>query len=179
MQATAVDGAIRSAMPMRARGVEQTGAHIASLGVFCIYLALTVIYISFGAMKFTEYEANAIQGLAANSPLLSWVSGSHSAREFSSLVGVLEIAIGMLIAARVFAPLLSALGGLLSMGLFVVTISLLFTAPGVAAPQLGFPSISVDVGQFLLKDLCLFAASVVVFGTSVAAMGRRRRPYRD
>ena len=174
MQATVMDGAIPSAAPYRAGGVEQAGTYVANLGVLCIYIALTVIYLWFGAMKFTDYEANAIQGLVSSSPLLSWVYGPLTVRGFSSFLGVLEIAIGVLIAARVFAPLLSALGGLLSMGLFVVTVSFLFTTPGAAAPQLGFPFISVDVGQFLLKDLCLFAASVVVFGTSVAALGRRR-----
>ncbi|MBS0451905.1 MAG: DUF417 family protein [Proteobacteria bacterium] len=177
MEATAMDGSIpstSSSSSYRAGGLEQLGDHISTIGVFCIYLALTIIYLWFGAMKFTEYEANAIQGLVANSPLLSWLYGSFTVRGFSTFLGVLEIAIGLLIAARLVSPLLSLLGGLLSMGLFVVTVSFMFSTPGVAAPQLGFPAISVDVGQFLLKDVCLFAASVVVLGTSLAAVGRSR-----
>lgn len=82
-------------------------------------------------------------------------------------MGYIEISVGILIAARVFSPELSALGGLLSMGLFHVTLSLMLSTPGVVEPEMGFPAITVEVGQFLLKDVGLFAASLWVVGESL------------
>lgn len=50
----------------------------------------------------------------------------------------------------------------------------MFTTPGVAAAEAGgFPALSAEIGQFLLKDLVLLAASVYVMGDSLLA--RRRR----
>jgi uncharacterized membrane protein YkgB len=75
---------------------------------------------------------------------------------FSSLLGILEISIGTLIAGRMLSPKLSVVGGALSAGLFFTTLSFMFSTPGVIEPSLGFPAISVAPGQFLLKDLgCL------------------------
>ncbi|MEH2508249.1 MULTISPECIES: DUF417 family protein [unclassified Bradyrhizobium] len=43
-------------------------------------------------------------------------------------------------------------------GLFVTTISFMISTPGVVVPELGLPAITVAPGQFLLKDVGLFAA---------------------
>lgn len=56
----------------------------------------------------------------------------------------------------------------------LITLSFMFTTPGVAAAEAGgFPALSAEIGQFLLKDLVLLAASVYVMGDSLLA--RRRR----
>lgn len=91
-------------------------------------------------------------------------------RGFAIFLGFIEITVGLLIAARLFWPELSVLGGILSMGMFFVTLSLMFSTPGVAEPNLGFPAITVEVGQFLLKDVGLFAASLWVVGESLLAI---------
>ncbi|WP_247511571.1 DUF417 family protein [Bradyrhizobium sp. 157] len=57
------------------------------------------------------------------------------------------------------SPIFSAAGGLLSAGLFVTTVSFMISTPGVVVPELGLPAITVAPGQFLLKDVGLFAAS--------------------
>lgn len=150
------------------------GRRITRTGMLLTHAALAIIYFWFGGMKFTLYEANGIQGLVANSPLLSWMYGFMDVMAFSRFLGVLEITVGLLIAARCIAPAASALGGFLSMGLFATTVSFMVTTPGVFEPSLGFPAISAGVGQFLLKDIGLFAASVLVLGDSLTAMGRRR-----
>src|SRR5438270_4345778 len=51
-----------------------------------------------------------IRPFVANSPLLSWVYGPLSVRGFSTLLGVVEVAIALLIAARSLSPRASALG---------------------------------------------------------------------
>jgi uncharacterized membrane protein YkgB len=56
---------------------------------------LVILWI--GAMKFTAYEANVIQPLVANSPLMGWLYRFLSVQEFSDSLGVVEIAIAVMI----------------------------------------------------------------------------------
>ncbi len=150
------------------------GARIEHAGAAAIFIALAVIYFWFGGMKFTAYEADGIAALVGPSPLLGWNYSLFSVRTFSSLLGVLEISIGALLLGRFVNPALSALGALLSIGLFVTTLSFMATTPGVFEPLAGgFPAISVAPGQFLLKDLGLLAASVFALGHSLRLLGRR------
>ncbi len=65
---------------------------------------LVIILLWVGALKFTAYEAEGIQGLVANSPLLSWAYSIFSVRTFAMLLGVGEIAIALMIAMRPIAP---------------------------------------------------------------------------
>src|SRR5262249_7866008 len=69
---------------------------------------LVVVVGWIGLMKFTAYEAEGIRPFVANSPLLSWVYGLMSVRGFSAVLGVAEVAIAVLIAARPFSPRASA-----------------------------------------------------------------------
>jgi uncharacterized membrane protein YkgB len=48
------------------------------------------------------------------------------------------------------------LGGVGAIGMFLTTLSFLFTTPGTLMPQ-GFPFSSGDVGEFLIKDIALLA----------------------
>jgi reactive chlorine resistance protein C len=138
-----------------------------------LYVSLAIIYAWFGGMKFTAYEANGLVPLVENSPLLSWFYNLFSVRGFSTFLGFLELSIGLLIALRLASPLLSAAGGLLSAGLFVTTVSFMISTPGVVVPELGAPAITVAPGQFLLKDVGLFAASFWVFVDSLKTVVRR------
>jgi uncharacterized membrane protein YkgB len=149
------------------------GFKIMALGIYGAYFALAVIYFWFGGMKFTHYEAVGLVPLVSNSPFLGWVYDIFSADTFSSLLGVLEVSIGTLIAGRLLSPKLSLIGGALSAGLFFTTLSFMFSTPGVIEPGLGFPAISVAPGQFLLKDIGLLAASIFVAGHSLMALESR------
>lgn len=154
--------------------LEALGANITKLSGYGIVASLSAIYFWFGGMKFTAYEAEGLVPLVQNSPLLFWMYDIFSVRGFSTFLGFVELTIGLLIAGRVLSPILSAIGGLLSAGLFVTTLSFMFSTPGVIEPSLGFPAISVAPGQFLLKDVGLLAASVFVLGHSLSAMARAR-----
>lgn len=138
-----------------------------------LYLSLAIIYAWFGGMKFTAYEADGLVPLVQNSPLVSWFYALLSVRGFSNFLGVLELSIGLLIALRLASPVFSAAGGLLSSGLFVTTLSFMISTPGVVVPELGAPAITVAPGQFLLKDVGLFAASFWVFVDSLKAIVRK------
>jgi uncharacterized membrane protein YkgB len=62
--------------------------------------------------------------------------------------------------------MLSLVGGILSGGLFLTTLSFMVSTPGLFVPELGFPALSVAPGQFLLKDLGLLAISLWVAADS-------------
>ncbi|WP_044874748.1 DUF417 family protein [Pseudomonas sp. LFM046] len=152
---------------------QSPGALTTAVGIYGAYFALAVIYFWFGGMKFTQYEAEGLVPLVSNSPLLGWVYDLFSVRTFSSLLGVLEVSIGLLIAGRLVSPKLSLVGGALSAGLFVTTLTFMISTPGAIEPSLGFPAISVAPGQFLLKDLGLLAASIFVAGHSLSRLENR------
>ncbi|MCY1519884.1 hypothetical protein D9M68_546480 [compost metagenome] len=149
---------------------QSLGIKTMALGTYGAYFALAIIYFWFGGMKFTHYEAQGLVPLVSNSPLLGWVYELFSVDLFSSLLGVLEISIGALIAGRLLSPKLSLIGGALSAGLFFTTLSFMFSTPGVIEPGLGFPAITVAPGQFLLKDIGLLAASIFVAGHSLTEL---------
>jgi uncharacterized membrane protein YkgB len=135
---------------------------------------LVVVVGWIGLMKFTGYEAEGIRPFVANSPLMSWVYRLMSVRGFSALLGGVEVAVALLIAARPFAPRVSALGSALAVGMFLATLSFLVTTPGVWEPSLGgFPALSAVPGQFLIKDLVLLGISLWTLGEAWNASEQR------
>jgi len=139
---------------------------------------LVVVVGWIGLMKFTAYEAEGISRYVANSPLMSWVYGFMSHRGFSAVLGVVELTVAILIAARPFSPRASAVGSALAVGMFLTTLSFLITTPGVwAADAGGFPALSGAPGQFLIKDLALLGISLWSLGEAWQA-SRRRGPVR-
>ena len=124
-------------------------------------------------MKFTAYEAEGISGFVSNSPLMSWAYSLFSVRSFSALLGVTEVAIALLIAARPLSPRASAVGSALAVGMFLTTLSFLLTTPGVWEPSLGgSPALSALPGQFLIKDLALLGISLWSLGEAWKASER-------
>src|SRR5262245_30785308 len=147
--------------------VEAAGRALARYG-------LVVVVAWIGLMKFTAYEAEGIRPFVANSPLMNWVYGLMSVQGFSAVLGVVEVAIALLIAARPFSPRVSALGSALAVGMFLTTPSFLFTTPGVWEPSLGgFPALSAIPGQFLIKDLALLGIALWTLGETWKASQRR------
>ena len=133
------------------KGIEVAGAATLRYG-----LALVLLWI--GAMKFTAYEAEGISPFVENSPLFAWTYPVFGKQGLSNVLGVVEIAIGLMIAARAFAPSVSAVGSLLAVGMFLSTLSFLITTRGawLEGTVLG---LSVP-GQFLLKDVVLLGAAL-------------------
>jgi uncharacterized membrane protein YkgB len=141
--------------------------------------SLAVVVAWIGLMKFTAYEAEGIRPFVANSPLLSWVYGPLSVRGFSTVLGVVEVAVALLIAARPIWPRASALGSALAVGMFLTTLSFLVTTPGVWEPSLGgFPVFAhvagrAGPGHFLIKDVALLGISLWTFGEAWKAGEQR------
>jgi uncharacterized membrane protein YkgB len=168
-QATLHEGLVPTAHERRSLSsrAEAIGRELARYG-------LVVVVGWIGLMKFTAYEADGISGLVANSPLMSWVYGFMSHRRFSAVLGVVELTVAILIAARPFWPRASAAGSALGVGMFLTTLSFLLTTPGVwAADAGGFPALSGSPGQFLIKDLALLGVSLWTLGDAWKASEQR------
>ena len=134
------------------------------------------MFLWFGGMKFTGYEANGIAPFIANSPIMSWLHVLFGVQGASYVIGVLELATAIALIAGAFNPIASALGAAMSCATYLITLSFFVSTPGVAEPTAGgFPAISAPIGQFLLKDLVLLAASVCLLLASVRAASNEAR----
>ena len=164
----------------RAAATAVTAEHPAAIaGRLLVRYGLVVVIAWIGALKYTSYEATAIQPLIAHSPLLSWLYNIFSVRALAAVLGTAEIIAALLIALRPVWPRLSAAGSAFGVLLFAATLSFLVTTPGVtAAPAGGFPVLSVLPGQFLLKDIVLTGAALWTLGDSLGAARPLARPPR-
>lgn len=133
-------------------------------------LATTLVWV--GALKFEDYEVENIHPLVSSSPLFSPFLKKLGEKKTARLIGVAEIAMGSLIAAKPIAPRASAIGSLGAVGMFVTTLSFLVTTPGVWQEHRGAPRLSM-VGQFLAKDSVFLGASLLTAAESLRAARRR------
>ncbi|RDH74122.1 DUF417 family protein [Mycolicibacterium moriokaense] len=124
-----------------------------------IRYGLVIVIGWIGLLKFAHYEAHQIAPLVAHSPFMGWLYSIFPEYTFSALLGVMEVSAALLLAVKPIAPRVSAVGSLLSIVLFVSTITFLFTTPGIGEPAGGgFPAITL-LAEFLLKDIVLLGAS--------------------
>ena len=140
--------------------LENVGIHVSRYG-----LVATLLLI--GVLKFTTGEAQGIQPLVASSPLMFWLYKVFSLQAVSTLIGVIEIVVAVLIALRPFSARLSFVGSIGAIITFVLTVSFLFSTPGAFQFSHGVPLLR-DAGQFLIKDVVLLGASI-----STAAEARK------
>lgn len=160
----------RSITTLEPQGSGQAGLALMKLGSRASYFALAIIFLWIGAMKFTDYEASGIAGFVMNSPIVGWWHALLGIAGTARMLGIYEIITGLLLAARVISPTWSAVGSLMSVLTYLITLTFFVTTPGVAEPLAGgFPAISAMPGQFLLKDIALLAISVYCLGESLAA----------
>jgi uncharacterized membrane protein YkgB len=136
-------------------------ARLKNLGGVVLRYSLVFFFLAFGLYKFTPQEAAGVEPLMAHSPVLFWVDPLLGVRGGSALIGCIEIALGILIALRRWSPRLSAYGSLATAAVLLITLSFLFTTPGLD-PQ------SSDAG-FLIKDLTLFGAAIWSAGEAAGA----------
>ena len=130
--------------------------------------SLVVVFLWFGGMKFTAYEANGIAPFIAHSPIMGWLHTIFGIQGASDVIGVLELSTAVTLAVGAFVPVLSAIGAAMSVATYLITLTFMASTPGVAEPTAGgFPAISALPGQFLLKDSVLLAASLVLLFASL------------
>jgi uncharacterized membrane protein YkgB len=148
---------------VRSRALQSFGTQALRYG-FVLVLAL------FAQTKFTAAGARNIKPLVSNSPFMGWLYGVLTDQGVSRLIGTIEIAIAIAIAARPLSPRLSALGSAVAVGMFATTLSFLFTTPGALAathPAFGF----------LMKDIVLLATAFAL-GTEALRSAMERAEAR-
>lgn len=148
-------------------------ARFEAAGTAVTRYGLVLVLLWIGGMKFTAYEAEGIRPFVENSPLLAWTYRAFGVQGLSNVLGSVEIAIALLIAARPVWPKASAAGSLFAAGMFLTTLSFLVTTPAAwVAESGGFPVIAVP-GQFLLKDVVLLGSALWTTGEAWRAAGSR------
>lgn len=175
-----------------------------TLGTHLMRLAIAVVFLWIGALKFAPYEADSITPFVANSPFMSFFyehpedykahlthEGELNAEKrvwqtanntyiFSNGLGVVEILIGLLVLSNQISRRAGLLGGALAFGTPLVTLTFLLTTPEAWVPDLGdgehgFPFLS-GAGRLVLKDLLMLAGALPVMADSARQLLQERRP---
>ena len=170
------------------------GRRSARLGAHAARIAIAIIFLWIGWLKFLPYEADSITPFVANSPVMSFFYEhpadykAHMTKEgelkpeqrawqtanntygFSNGLGTLELVIGFLMLSGLFSARTGLAGAVLSFLTPFVTLSFLVTTPEAWVPALGdaehgFPFLS-GAGRLVLKDLAILAGSWLVIGDS-------------
>ncbi len=92
----------------------------------------------------------------------------------SYLIGAMICTIGTLVLLGIWFPKLGLIGGLLTFGMSIVTLSFLITTPETWVPNLGNPALGITespnhgfpylsgAGRLVLKDIIMSAAGLIV-----------------
>jgi uncharacterized membrane protein YkgB len=168
------------------------------LGFNLMRVAIAIVFLWIGAVKFAPYEADSITPFVANNPVMShfyrapeqykahltkegelvqaqreWQKNNRT-YSFSDGLGIVEILIGLFVLSGIYSVPLGALGALLAFLTSFVTLSFLVTTPEAWVPALGdsnhgFPYLS-GAGRLVLKDLMLWAGGLLLMIDSARAL---------
>jgi reactive chlorine resistance protein C len=100
--------------------------------------------------------------------MLSPLATRLGERKLARLIGVTDMVIASLIAAKPVVPRASALGSLAAVGMFATTMSLLVTTPEAWQETHRDQELS-PAGQFLIKDVVFLGASLLTAAASLQA----------
>ena len=165
------------------------------LGINLIRVAILVIFVWIGGLKFWNYEAEGIVPFVANSPFMSFFYDKpapeykeyklkegefdeakhrwhveNNTYGFSRGLGLLIMAIGILTFLGIFFPKIGLAGAALAVIMTVGTLSFLVTTPEVWVPdwgsgEHGFPLLT-GAGRLVIKDTAILAGAIVVLADS-------------
>lgn len=168
-----------------------------AVGIGAMQIAIAIIFLWIGWLKFIPYEADSITPFVANSPLMSffyahpadyahhltkegvldpakraWQVANHT-YAFSRGLGSVELVIGGLTLSGLFSRRLGLAGAVLAFATPFVTLSFLLTTPEAWVPALGdvqhgFPYLS-GAGRLVVKDTAILAGAWLV----IADLSRR------
>lgn len=169
-------------------------------------ISIFIVMAWIGGLKVYQYEADGIVPFVANSPLMSffyakeapeyanyknpegktvqknidWHKENHT-YIFAYGLGAVIVLIGILTLLGIWNAKIGLIGGLLTFGMSLVTLSFLITTPEVYVPNLGgdfptpqhgFPYLS-GAGRLVLKDVIMLAAGLVVASDSAKRLLKR------
>lgn len=166
-----------------------------NFGIKFIRIAILVVFVWIGGLKYFHYEADGIVPFVANSPFMNffyakeapeykkfknpegalvpehraWHEANHT-YIFSYGLGALIMSIGILVFLGIFFPKIGLIGDTLAIIMTLGTLSFLVTTPEVWIPNLGgdefgFPLLS-GAGRLVIKDIAILAGAVVLLSNS-------------
>jgi reactive chlorine resistance protein C len=159
-------------------------------GIALMKVAIAIIFLWIGYLKFQPYEADSITVFVANSPFMSFFYAHphdyahHLTKEgvldpaqrawqfanntygFSTGLGTLEIIIGGLTLSGLVSKRFGMIGAILAFLTPFVTLSFLVTTPEAWVPALGdaqhgFPYLS-GAGRLVIKDTAILAGAWII-----------------
>lgn len=125
--------------------------------------SVVLFFLVFGVAKFTPGEAAAIHPLLVHSPFLSWLTALFDQQVASEVIGVVEITLALMVAARLIAPRLCVVGSYGLAASLVLTLSFLVTTPHLD------PALS----SFIVKDVTLLGVALWSAGEAARASAPR------
>lgn len=173
------------------------------LGLSMLRVAILIIFVWIGGLKFWNYEAEGIVPFVANSPFMSFFykerapeykdyklregefdAAKHEWHEknntygFSHGLGLLIMSIGILTFLGFFSARAGLVGEVLAVVMTLGTLSFLVTTPEVWVPDLGsgeygFPLLS-GAGRLVIKDTAILAGAVVLLSDTARRLLARR-----
>lgn len=160
-----------------------------------IRVAIFIVFVWIGGLKFAHYEADGIVPFVANSPFMSFFYNKQAPEYkqyknkegelvlknrqwhevnntygFSKGLGIMIMSIGVLTLLGIFTPKIGIFGELLVIIMTIGTLSFLITTPECWVPDLGsgehgFPLLS-GAGRLVLKDIVILAGAVTLLSDS-------------
>ena len=181
----------------------EAAASAQKLGIHLIRVAILIIFVWIGGLKFWNYEAEGIVPFVANSPFMNFFY-TKSAPEykqyklkegeldeakhqwhvenntygFSHGLGILIMSIGILTFLGIFSPKIGAVGATLAIIMTIGTLSFLVTTPEVWVPDLGsgehgFPWLT-GAGRLVIKDTAILAGAIVALSDCARRILKKR-----
>lgn len=181
----------------------QLSASLKATGVNLIRVAIFIIFIWIGGLKFWNYEAEGIVPFVANSPFMSFFyakdapeykdyklkEGEFDAKKhawhetnhtytFSKGLGLMIMSFGILTLLGIFWPKPGFIGAGLVILMTFGTLSFLITTPEVWVPDLGsgehgFPLLT-GAGRLVIKDTAILAGAIVILADCAGRILRRK-----
>jgi uncharacterized membrane protein YkgB len=168
------------------------------VGMQLMRVAIAIVFLWIGALKFVPYEADSITPFVANSPFMSffyehpdqykahlthegelkpaeraWQTENNTYR-FANGLGSVEIIIGLLTLIGVASRGLGLLGATLAFFTPFVTLSFLITTPEAWVPALGDAQHGVPylsgAGRLAVKDVMLLAGGWLIMTDSARSL---------
>ena len=181
----------------------EAAASAQKLGIHLIRVAILIIFVWIGGLKFWNYEAEGIVPFVANSPFMNFFytkstpeykqyklkegeldEAKHqwhvenNTYGFSHGLGILIMSIGILTFLGIFSPKIGAVGATLAIIMTIGTLSFLVTTPEVWVPDLGsgehgFPLLT-GAGRLVIKDTAILAGAIVALSDCARRILKKR-----
>ena len=183
--------------------VLEIAASIKGVGINFIRIAIFIIFVWIGGLKFWNYEAEGIVPFVANSPFMSFFYTKdapeykdyklkegefdkvkhewHEANNtytFSHGLGIAIMTFGVLTLLGIWFPKVGFVGTGLVILMTLGTLSFLITTPEAWVPDLGsgehgFPLLT-GAGRLVIKDVCILASAIVVLSDCARRILKRK-----